>query len=86
MTDPDRDLPEQIMWAGRFITAKTRGRWEYVSRARGFTAALHRVGSDLFQLRNAFTHGVTRGGEIRAGGLEFAFDDGHGGEPWETSG
>ena len=40
MTDPDRDLPEQIMWAGRFITAKTRGRWEYVSRARGIHAAV----------------------------------------------
>ena len=40
MTDPDRDLPEQIMWAGRFITAKTRGRWEYGSRARGIHAAV----------------------------------------------
>ena len=40
MTDPDRDLPEQIMWAGRFITAKTRGKWEYVSRARGIHAAV----------------------------------------------
>jgi len=40
MTDPDRDLPEEIMWAGRFITAKTRGKWEYVSRARGIHAAV----------------------------------------------
>ncbi|MFO6448461.1 NUDIX hydrolase [Erythrobacter sp. NE805] len=27
------------MWEGRFITAKTRGRWEYVGRARGIRAA-----------------------------------------------
>lgn len=28
------------MWQGRFITAKKRGRWEYVSRARGIRAAV----------------------------------------------
>ena len=28
------------MWQGRFITAKTRGQWEYVSRARGIKAAV----------------------------------------------
>ncbi len=28
------------MWQGRFITAKTRGKWEYVSRARGIKAAV----------------------------------------------
>ncbi len=38
-SDPDADLPEAIQWQGRFITAKTRGRWEYVSRARGIRAA-----------------------------------------------
>lgn len=32
--------PEEIMWQGRFITAKTRGKWEYVSRARGIKAAV----------------------------------------------
>jgi ADP-ribose pyrophosphatase len=37
--DADADLPEQIMWEGRFITAKKRGRWEYVGRARGIRAA-----------------------------------------------
>jgi ADP-ribose pyrophosphatase len=31
---------EQVRWAGRFITAKTRGKWEYVSRARGIKAAV----------------------------------------------
>jgi ADP-ribose pyrophosphatase len=32
--------PETIVWQGRFITAKTRGKWEYVSRARGIKAAV----------------------------------------------
>jgi ADP-ribose pyrophosphatase len=36
----DAELPEQIQWQGRFVTAKTRGRWEYVSRARGIRAAV----------------------------------------------
>lgn len=35
-----RDHPEQIRWEGRFIAAKTRGRWEYVSRARNIKAAV----------------------------------------------
>lgn len=37
--DPDADLPEEVRWQGRFITAKQRGRWEYVGRARGIRAA-----------------------------------------------
>ena len=28
------------MWEGKFITARRRGRWEYVSRARGISAAV----------------------------------------------
>lgn len=43
MTLPDEydaDKPEEIMWEGRFITAKKRGRWEYVGRARGIHAAV----------------------------------------------
>ena len=32
--------PEEIMWEGRFVVAKTRGRWEYVSRARNIRAAV----------------------------------------------
>lgn len=40
MTDPDRDAPEEVMWTGRFITAKRRGKWEYVGRARGIHAAV----------------------------------------------
>lgn len=34
------DEPEEIVWQGRFITTKTRGKWEYVSRARGIKAAV----------------------------------------------
>lgn len=39
MTDPDADLPEEVMWQGKFVTAKRRGRWEYASRSRGIRAA-----------------------------------------------
>ena len=35
-----QDEEETVMWQGRFITAKTRGKWEYVSRARGIKAAV----------------------------------------------
>ena len=31
---------EEIVWQGKFITTKTRGKWEYVSRARGIKAAV----------------------------------------------
>ncbi|MEL7197653.1 MAG: NUDIX hydrolase [Pseudomonadota bacterium] len=37
--DKDADLPEETRWEGKFINAKTRGRWEYVGRARGIRAA-----------------------------------------------
>lgn len=36
----EMNQPEEVRWEGRFITAKTRGRWEYVSRARGIGAAV----------------------------------------------
>lgn len=32
--------PEQIVWQGKFIAAKTRGKWEYVNRTRGVHAAV----------------------------------------------
>lgn len=32
--------PEEIVWQGRFLTAKKRGKWEYASRARGIRAAV----------------------------------------------
>ena len=31
---------EQIVWQGKFVTAKTKGKWEYVSRSRGIKAAV----------------------------------------------
>ena len=31
---------EEVVWAGKFITAKVRGKWEYVSRSRGIKAAV----------------------------------------------
>jgi ADP-ribose pyrophosphatase len=31
---------EETVWEGRFIAAKRRGRWEYVSRTRGIRAAV----------------------------------------------
>lgn len=37
--DRDADRPEEIMWEGGFITAKRRGRWEYVGRPRNIRAA-----------------------------------------------
>ena len=34
------DEPEKIVWQGRYVVAKTRGKWEYVSRARNIRAAV----------------------------------------------
>ena len=31
---------EEIVWQGRYITAKRQGRWEYVGRARSISAAV----------------------------------------------
>lgn len=36
----DHDASEEIVWQGRYITAKRRGRWEYVGRARNIRAAV----------------------------------------------
>lgn len=38
--DEDADLPEETVWQGRFIQAKKRGKWEYVSRTGEVTAAV----------------------------------------------
>ncbi|MGC4252759.1 MAG: NUDIX hydrolase [Sphingobium sp.] len=40
MSEQDMAAAEETMWAGRFITAKKRGRWEYVGRARNIRAAV----------------------------------------------
>lgn len=36
----DRDAPDEIVWQGKYITARKQGRWEYVGRARGIRAAV----------------------------------------------
>ena len=36
----DADVPEETVWQGKWITAKRRGRWEYVGRARNIRAAV----------------------------------------------
>ncbi len=36
----DADAPEETVWAGKWIEAKRRGRWEYVGRARNIRAAV----------------------------------------------
>jgi len=40
VSGPVADAPEEVAWAGRFITAKKKGKWEYVSRARGISAGV----------------------------------------------
>jgi ADP-ribose pyrophosphatase len=37
---PDAEAHEIVEWAGKFVVAKRRGRWEYASRARGIRAAV----------------------------------------------
>jgi ADP-ribose pyrophosphatase len=34
------DEPEEVLWEGRYIAAKRRGKWEYVSRTKGVSAAV----------------------------------------------
>jgi ADP-ribose pyrophosphatase len=34
------DEPEETLWQGRYIAAKRRGKWEYVSRTRNVSAAV----------------------------------------------
>lgn len=40
LEDEYRDQPEEIRWEGRYVVAKTRGRWEYVGRSRNIRAAV----------------------------------------------
>lgn len=34
------DAPEESLWEGRYIAARRRGKWEYVSRTRNVSAAV----------------------------------------------
>jgi ADP-ribose pyrophosphatase len=38
--EPDLDAPVQTMWAGKYISALKRGRWEYVSRTGSTNAVV----------------------------------------------
>lgn len=38
--DEDADAPVEVAWEGRFLQARTRGKWEYVSRIGDVTAAV----------------------------------------------
>ncbi len=40
MPVPDSNAPEEIVWQGKYVTAKKRGRWEYVGRSRNIRAAV----------------------------------------------
>lgn len=40
MSHRDEKEPVETVWAGRFITALKRGRWEYVARSRGIRAVV----------------------------------------------
>jgi ADP-ribose pyrophosphatase len=37
---PDAQAPEHVEWAGKFVEARRRGRWEYASRTGGIRAAV----------------------------------------------
>lgn len=37
---PADESPEETLWEGRYIAAKRRGKWEYVSRTEGVSAAV----------------------------------------------
>jgi ADP-ribose pyrophosphatase len=34
------DEPEETVWQGRYLAVRRRGKWEYVSRTRGISAAV----------------------------------------------
>ena len=40
MSVPDHDADEEIVWEGKFVIAKKRGRWEYIGRSRNIRAAV----------------------------------------------
>jgi ADP-ribose pyrophosphatase len=37
---PHANEPETVEWAGKFVVAKRRGKWEYAGRTRGIRAAV----------------------------------------------
>jgi ADP-ribose diphosphatase len=37
---PAADAPEETVWEGKYLAVKRSGKWEYVSRTRGISAAV----------------------------------------------
>jgi len=37
---PEADAPEETVWEGKYLAARRRGKWEYVARTRGISAAV----------------------------------------------
>jgi len=37
---PEAEAPEETAWEGRYLAVKRRGKWEYVARTRGISAAV----------------------------------------------
>ncbi|QKG70350.1 NUDIX hydrolase [Erythrobacter mangrovi] len=50
MAVPDHDADEEIVWEGRYVVAKKRGRWEYVGRSRNIRAAVILAAEDAHVL------------------------------------
>ena len=40
MSGNDANAPEEIVWSGKWIQARRRGKWEYATRARNIRAAV----------------------------------------------
>lgn len=69
MSGGDKDLPAEIKWQGKYVTALARGKWEYVSRA-GQTSAVVVIAEDDGKLILVEQHRVPVGGpclELPAG-------------------
>ncbi|HEV2818373.1 MAG TPA: NUDIX hydrolase [Allosphingosinicella sp.] len=37
---PEADAPDETVWEGEYLAVKRRGKWEYVARTRGISAAV----------------------------------------------
>ena len=37
---PEAEAPEETVWEGKYLAVRRRGKWEYVARTRGISAAV----------------------------------------------
>ncbi|MBW8784011.1 MAG: NUDIX hydrolase [Novosphingobium sp.] len=82
---PPFDEPEEIIWEGRYVTAKKRGRWEYVSRSHGVRAAvILAIGDDCVILVEQYRVPLGRMSIELPAGL-IGDDEGHRGETVEAA-